>query len=354
MASSWSGERIRAIRSLLDISQVDLADRANVSQSLVSQVESGVKSATDELITAIAEATGTPVSFFDVTPLNLPAGTLRWRRQATARRGDTKRLEVLVEEAWRVSSTLLDKAHVPPPSLPVSTGIVAGDDIEVLARDAREALGVGLDGPIPHLTRILERAGIPISPLVLPATSRDTPDEAKTVGHFGASLWPSVEEHAFIGYFPAAQGDRQRFTLAHELGHLVLHTKRRAPENAEGEAHAFAAELLVPSHRLREAMETPVTLTDLCHLKARWGVSIQALIMRGAQLGLLDEARKTSLYKQLSARGWRTHEPVDVPPESPLLLAKLTQAAFPQSSRRNIEAGVGLSYLVFRTLVPAA
>lgn len=352
MPAALAGERIRTLRNLLDISQAQLAASADVSQGLISQVESGVKPATAELVDAVAESTGTPRSFFDVDPPNLPPGTLRWRRLATARRTDTRRLEALLGETWRIAAGLLDSAGMAAPDLPALSGDVRTDDIEAVAAETREALDVGGDGPLKHVTRILERARIVVAPLLLPGDHADGADEAKTVGHFGASLWPSTEEHALIGYFPADQGDRQRFTIAHELGHLVLHTRRRSVTDPEDEAHRFAGAFLAPANRMREAFDRPVTLTDLAQLKARWGVSMQALIMRGSALGLIDEHRKTSLYKQLSARRWRTREPVDVPPEQPVLLHRLLVARFGDQSWQHWGEDVGMAPLVLRTLAP--
>ncbi|MHB1787075.1 MAG: ImmA/IrrE family metallo-endopeptidase [Acidimicrobiales bacterium] len=131
-----------------------------------------------------------------------------------------------------------------------------------------------------------------------------------------------------IGYFEGGTGDRQRFTLAHELGHLVLHTRRRFVPDPEDEANRFAGAFLIPRDRAEEFVSTDVTLRDLAQLKATWGVSIQALIMRCSQLGLIDPARKASLFKQLSARGWRKTEPVKVHLEAPALLTKLIEDRF--------------------------
>ena len=111
------------------------------------------------------------------------------------------------------------------------------------------------------------------------------------------------------GDFTGAGGDRQRFTLAHEICHLVLHSRRRHVKNPEAEANRFAAALLVPRNRAEEMFAEEVTLGDLRQMKVRWGISIQALIMRAANLALMDEKRKASLFKQLSSRGWRKNEP---------------------------------------------
>ncbi len=355
MSSIQAGERVRTLRLLLGLTQTELAEAIPFSQSLLSQVESGVKVASEEFVEAVAYATGAPSSFFEVPPPNLPEGTLRWRKLAGARHTDSKRLEILVQEGWRLATDLLSSSHLAPPDLPVCTSgsaEIQASEIEELADSTRDALGVGPDGPIPHVTRILERSRIAIAPLVLPESVSTTEvDDAKNVGHFGASLWPLPDDYAFVGYFPADQGDRQRFTLAHELGHLVLHSKRRNVRDAEGEAHRFAGAFLFPAGRALEAFSAPPTLSDLAQLKARWGVSMQAQIMRASHLGLIDEHRRTSLFKQLSARGWRKKEPVEVHVEYPALLGVLAQRATGAQSASAQAKRLALPPLLLRSLL---
>jgi hypothetical protein len=207
-----------------------------------------------------------------------------------------------------------------------------------------------VSGPVRHVTRSLERGGIVVATLAF----AETDDESETVGHFGASCWPGAPDPAVIGYFEGGTGDRQRFTLAHELGHLVLHARRRFVPDPEDEANRFAGAFLVPRDRAEEFVTTDVTLRDFAQLKATWGVSIQALIMRCSQLGLIDPARKTSLFKQLSARGWRKNEPVKVHLEVPALFSKLIEDRFGEGMfgyRRAAEV-LGVPAFVLGTLAP--
>ena len=221
-------------------------------------------------------------------------------------------------------------------------------DLEELASSVRETLQLTDDGPIRHLSRSCERIGIAVVPLTLPNVG-DVEEDA--VGHFGVSFWPGRDEHALIGYFTGGGGDRQRFTLAHELGHLALHSRRRSVRDAEKEANYFASALLVPKHRAEEMFASDVTLSDLQGMKVRWGVSMQALIMRGAHLGLIDEKRKTSLFKQISSRGWRKNEPGVVHPEEPLLLWTLIKKAYGVDAL-NASQALGLGSVVLRSIAP--
>jgi Zn-dependent peptidase ImmA (M78 family) len=212
----------------------------------------------------------------------------------------------------------------------------------------REALRLAPDKPIPHLTRALERSGVAVAPFVL----TDDPDEQPVAGgHFGVSYWGGVDEPALIGYFPGSQGDRERFTLAHEVGHLVLHTFRPRAADAEREADRFAGALLMPRERAEENTSERATLREYARLKATWGVSIQALIQRGYGLDLIGETRRRSLFVQLSSKGWCKHEPV-VGRESPLLLWTLLSRKFGQRPYRLAAELLAVPPTMLRSIAP--
>lgn len=166
------------------------------------------------------------------------------------------------------------------------------------------------------------------------------------------SYWAGIGEHALVAYFPGSSGDRDRFTLAHELGHLVLHTFRPHAADAEGEANRFAGAFLVPYERAKDELTDRLTLENYARRKATWGVSIQALIMRAAAVGNPTESRKRSLYVQISQRGWRKEEPVEVGRESPLLLWTLLVREY--GSRPYLPASdqLAIQPTILRSLAP--
>lgn len=351
--SIFAGDRVRAARLLRGVSQTSLAKSLGLTQGAISQIESGRLSPSGAQIDAIALALNLPRSFFDAVPPDLPPVTLRFRKQSRASATDTNRATQLVAEAYRIVWTLVhERDGYLPPSLPLAIDqVVTDDDIEQLAAATRTTLGLDAASPVRHMTRALERAGVVVAPLSL----SDDEDHAETVGHFGASCWPGPGDPALIGYFHGAAGDRQRFTLAHEVGHLVLHSRRTFVADPEGEANRFAGALLVPRDAYQEFMgDSAPTLRDFAMMKAKWGVSIQALIMRGSHLGLIDETRKTSLFKQISARGYRKNEPVNVHPEEPVLFAKLIESRYGSTKNVYTLAGprVGLDSFMLAGLAP--
>jgi Zn-dependent peptidase ImmA (M78 family) len=313
-------------------------------------VETSTRDATDDGLRAVAHATDTPLSFFDVAPSNVPLDSLRFRKLASASKIMTRRVHTFYGESYRVADTVLGIEGYPAPPLPFATASeLTGDDIESFAEQARVALRLAPTKPIPHLTRALERAGVPVAPMVL----NDDPDgSTSTPGHFGVSYWAGVGNSALIGYFPGTQGDRERLTLAHEVGHLVLHTFRPEAPDAEQEANRFAGALLMPRTRAQEVIFERTQLIDYARLKAAWGVSVQALIMRGWNLGLISDTRKRSLFVQLSAKGWRKNEPVEVGHEAPLLLWTLLSRRYGPRPYRRAAEELAIHTTVLRSIAP--
>lgn len=346
--TALAGERVRTLRLLLGLTQQQLAVSSGVSQALISQIESGRRAPTEVVLQQIADATGANERFFQVHSTDLPVGSLRFRKFAGSRATETQRVEELTKEAWRVFSVMMECIDYPKPQLPVLRRGDGDFDLEDLASQTRTSLGLDPDRPISHLTRTVEHHGIAVIPMVLPSLEDDA---GAAIGHFGVSCWPSRLDYGLIAVM-SGSGDRERFTIAHEIAHMVLHTNRPVIE-AEEEAHRFAGALLLPAARMHEAMSSaPVTLSDLASLKARWGVSIQALIMRGTHLGLIDESRKVSLFKQLSARRWRTNEPVNVVHEVPVLAHRLLTKLYGKHPYQQASLDLGALPLVMRGWAP--
>lgn len=332
--------------------QTDLAAATGLSQPLLSSIEKLRRDATPEALGAIAEATDTPLSFFEIDPSNVPEDSLHFRKNKTAPIKLTTQVKAYFREAHRVTTTLLERVSFPVaqfPSVDARLELVDQDSVEKMAEATRRTLGIAPDVPIPNLTRALERAGAPVFRMALPGV-----EEHRVIGkgHFGVSHWGGPGERPVIGYF-AGSGDRDRFTIAHELGHIVLHSYRAPGDDAELEAHRFAGALLLPRSRAQELISPATSLSEYARVKAAFGLSIQATIMRAANLGLIDETRKASLMVQVSQRGWRTREPVDVVHEEPQLITKALTAAWPESPYRSAAEPLAIQSQVLRSLAPA-
>ena len=114
----------------------------------------------------------------------------------------------------------------------------------------------------------------------------------------------------------------QRFSLAHELGHLVLHDGSYTPA-IEDEADQFAAELLMPAADISHQLEG-LRFRDLGGLKTLWRVSMSALIYRAKALGFLTERQARTFWIQRNKLpGAPKREPGEFDRETPRLMAKI-------------------------------
>ena len=121
--------------------------------------------------------------------------------------------------------------------------------------------------------------------------------------------------------------DRMRFTLAHEVGHLVMHHDQPT-QSMEQEANEFASALLLPARDIRSSFSRRIDLRLLAELKPVWRVSMASLLMRARSLGLLAYNQERYLWQQFSITKIRQHEPaeLDFPMEIPSVLPDLFDA----------------------------
>lgn len=321
-----NGYRIRQARELARLTQAELADAVETVQSSIAQIESGRLQPSESLIEAIALRLGFPVSFFSRNdPPNFPLGSLLFRSHVNMpanERAEISRLgQIEFEIAAVLTKRVRNKIALRLPQLteePI--------DYVTAAQLTRNALGLSLDVPIPHLVRVVEQSGTIVLTL---------PSHFETCDAF--SLWANVpsSQAAFEMKKPLVvlsgetPGDRLRSSLAHEIGHLVMHQAiRGTTREMEEEAYKFGAELLLPEVAMREEITTPVTLTSLSKLKPIWGVSIQMLIRRAYDLDIITERQYKYLFKQLAERGWRKNEPIALQVEKPRALRQMAEIVY--------------------------
>lgn len=100
------------------------------------------------------------------------------------------------------------------------------------------------------------------------------------------------------------------------MAHLCLHRWVGSEEiddplrlkEIEREADRFAGAFLLPGKSFPNEVYS-ARAESFIDLKARWKVSIQAMVYRAKDLGLFDDRQVTNIYKQISFKKWRTTEP---------------------------------------------
>jgi Zn-dependent peptidase ImmA (M78 family)/transcriptional regulator with XRE-family HTH domain len=325
-----NGERVRQARELHRMTQGRLIeDVPDLTQSRLSRIEKGkAELAAEDLAAAtIAAATGVTVDWLSRPPTSGLTG-LSPHFRARSRTTEATKASGL---AW---ASLVNEAHVVLSNrvrtIPVLLERGRGSDPRQAAREMRQQLGFSALEPLPYLVLAVERLGVRILGL---------PWSAETVDAFCA--W--AEDVPTIALSANVPGDRRRWTVAHELGHLVLHGVDEKGKDIEQQADAFAAELLTPLDALKLQMPAHPTLRTLTMLKSQWGVSVKSLVRRARELGAVDDERATSLYRQISARGWNKAEPGYVPLEKPRALRKMVEVALPRVDGESLAKETGWS-----------
>ncbi len=311
---SGIGEVLETARRARGLTQEELAGVAEVTQAALSRYEHDLRTPEPEVLTRIAAALG-------VTPDLLTRGGrmeggiavgAHMRRRATAKATVWRELEARLNMLRLHTARLMDDVN-----MHTDRQVPTFDPSDVSPSAAARMLRIQWRipvGPIHSLAAWLDAAGVLV-------VEQDFGPAARVDG---LSQWSGAYPIVLVN--SAAPPDRKRLTLAHELGHLVLHTSY-VDEHVEDQANEFAAELLMPADEIRPMLRQRLTLTRLVDLKRYWGVSIQAIVERAYRLGLLAAAQRMSLYKQLSARGMRTHEPAsdELTPEVPRLARHIAE-----------------------------
>lgn len=309
-----NGDRIRLARELRGLTQTELAELVNITQPTIAQIEKGVISPSDNTLQAIILRTGFPLSFFkQPTSIEFPAGSSLLNR---ARASMTLRERNVARQYARVVFEVAEKLEKSFKEIPVHL-LPLDDDAISAAMQTRSFLGFSPDSPIDNLINAIEDNGIMV--IALPVKLRD--QDAFSMWVRGKARRPLI-----ILSGASESGDRLRFSVAHEIGHLVIHKGTiLSMKELEDEADEFAGEFLMPREAMLKEITVPVTLPTLLPLKKRWKVSLQALIRRAYELGVISQRQYKYLMQQVSARGWRTKEPIDIPKEKPRKISQMAE-----------------------------
>ena len=328
--AEFVSQRLRRARIARMMTGRALAEAVGVTPAAITQFEKGDASPRDEVVRRLAEALRVPPTHFFNPPLpdrqspvrmrSLSAATKRARESADVRIDWLREVVVYVAQVMPLS--LLDLPDLCQTTDPAA---ISDDEIEDFAVDARRMWGMK-DGPIVNLTELLESKGLVVSAFSLGA---DTLDAFGTL----APELPIIVENT-----DRTSAVRMRFDRAHEVAHMVLH--RHTPDALaarpeihklmEHQAHRFAGAFLFPAAAFVNEIYS-VTVAGLLDAKRRWKLSVQTMIRRAFDLGLISEYQYGRAFRTLSAKGFRKREPLDdeMAPEEP--------TAIPQRLRHLVE-----------------
>jgi len=275
--NTFNPDMLKLARDARELTQADLAKKSGITQAFISKLEHGLNTQPgDEALDRISKALRFPRAFFFQREKILGLPHFHFRKRAKLGSRPLARIGAVINIRRHHIAKLLRSYELdvlrPIPQIDLDeTGLTP----EKVAERLR-AYWMIPRGPIQNLVDLIEDAG---GIVIL------TP--------FGTNLLDGLSFRA-EGMPPLffmnkdVPGDRFRFSLAHELGHMVMHTMPEDEEKQEVEAHRFAAAFLMPATEIRPYL-IGGKINNLGRVKAYWKVSIKALIRRAYDLNLVTQ-----------------------------------------------------------------
>lgn len=299
-------ERIRQARLAAGFTQEQLANRVGMTKQVISKYENNKSEPNASVIMKLAQALSQEPSYF----LRQPQTTVDWlgyRSRANlgvkAREGIQYRAETYVEQ-YVLLAEKLAMEHIE--SLPRGQAVRTVDEAEGLAASVRRAWSLD-HVPIDDITRLVEmKGGIVFGEQSDPDTRFD-----------GLSGWIS-EIRPVVVLNLSMPTDRRRFSLAHELAHLLMDEASNKHKDVEKFANRFAGAFIVSKEAAQQELgfrRNVLSLNELMILKRKYGLSVAGWVYRARDLDIISAVTATRLWQELGALGWRRQEPVELEAE---------------------------------------
>jgi Zn-dependent peptidase ImmA (M78 family)/DNA-binding XRE family transcriptional regulator len=299
--------------------QAELAVQLRVGQGTLSKYENGILEPPADFVSDLSYALGYPIAFFYQSgrPYGFPPFHYRKRKKLSA-----KTLGQIVAEMniRRMHVAKLARSYeiktnrfIPEIDIDEYQGRnKRRPDMEDVARSIREAWMLP-SGPVANMVELLEENG----GIVIPCDFKTDLLDAMSQRIDGMPILFFVNMHS-----PA---DRVRYTLAHELGHMVLHTVAlKDDDEMEDEADSFAGSFLLPADEIKAQLRH-FSLRHLANMKGYWKVSMQAIAYRAVRLKLITPYQSKMFWIEMGKLGYRKREPNEPPTEKPSLLRRMVE-----------------------------
>jgi Zn-dependent peptidase ImmA (M78 family) len=334
------GRRLVALRDLFGLRLADLSEALGVGSPFLSRVEQGHKPLPEEVMLRAAATYDLPLSFFTVAPSQMDGAIQTFKKSSKATIRDEKRVTRQHKEATRLFQTTSERSGYRPVAFPSSDDLDE-EDVEAVALEIRTHLGLDQYEPVLNAIRSVERRGVGV------IDNLDDLERARG-DHAGISMPHRESKRPLIAIVTPLESAEKRFTVMHELGHLVLDADIASPvmrrrDAVEKRADRFARAVLLPAPAMKDNISPSLNLHGYLRIKAEFGVRVDMIVKRGEELGLLDARRAKSLYIQRSSAGWGKKEPVEVNDERPVLLKQSLIKAYGSEPADASAADVGVA-----------
>lgn len=311
----FDGASLRLARVFSGLALEEVAEKVGKTRQYLHKLETGQGRPTEQLARDLADALDVEVEFFAPRSNRLHEDQFHFRKLLTTK-NTIKQVAVargeMIDSLIRFLEQELRLPSVRIPSFPQTQTY---EDIERVAEYCRNEWSLGL-GPIGNMTRLAENIGAVVT--TFSGISKEID-----------ALSVSVERPFIVRNAAKESACRQRFDIAHELGHLVMHegvvTGDRLTEN---QANRFASALLLPRSMMAKLFPRPngsrLDWKGMREFKLTWKVSKAAILYRAKQLDLINESQYKTGVITLKKYGESNGEKDDylVPQEPPEMLAK--------------------------------
>lgn len=310
--------RLHRARKAAGLSLRGLGERVGVSHAAIKKYEDGIAMPSSDILIGLSRTLNVRTEYF-FRPERVALEGIEYRKRSSLPK---KRLDAITHEVMDQIERRIELENLFPQS-PVkafatveglATSIIAMDQIEEIAEHVREAWDLGFD-PIPDLIDVLETNGIRVFMIEADAENKFDGLAARVGG------MPII----VVGrHWP---GDRQRFTLAHELGHLMLEGRLLEDLNEEMACNRFAGAFLFPRASVLQELgehRNAIELKELGLLKEEFGLSMAGILYRARDLGIISPAYREEQAKLFRFKGWYRKEPgCDYPTEKAHIFEQL-------------------------------
>jgi Zn-dependent peptidase ImmA (M78 family)/DNA-binding XRE family transcriptional regulator len=319
-------DRIRQARLAAGLTLGSLGERVGVSHTAIQKYEKGLLTPSSGQLLKLARACNVRTEYYfrsHAVELRRPEFRKTSTFGKTAQEALKLRVVGLVEKRVELLSAFPEPPLLPfalPSDLPDSIGTV--EAVEAVADQVRNAWQLGMN-PIADLTDALEARGL----LVIMVDEEHPGFSGLTaIAHTGDG-----REYPIIAASNRWPGDRMRFTLAHELGHLLLEGRLADGVDEEKACDRFAGSFLVPRVAVRQLLglqRQALEWRELHALKHEFGLSMAGWLQRAKQCEVISTDIHLAMFKRFSAKGWRKNEPGEpLPIEHPRLFDQLVYRA---------------------------
>lgn len=343
--NNFKGHKLRFLRNLRGETLESLDKKSNVRSQKISRIELNECVPSFDEIRSLSNALQvSPLFLLNDDQIPTTGGAIFYRKLQRTPKKDFERAELKTRIFALLDQKLSEKLHL---SYQDYISFANHDEIfnmlddeyiENMALCVRSQFKLG-DGPISNMTLLIERLGI----RVLFADFSNEHIDALTV---------KINDHFYIAVNSKnISSVRMRFNLAHELGHVLLHSyyseqevkKSSVRKVIEAEANYFAGALLMPVKGLALDM-IAVNMSYIKKLKKHWKASIQAIVYRGEQINLITSQQALFLRQTIARNSWRKKEPYDneIPIEYPSFLKSALRYKGDNQLPQKIQEEVGI------------